>query len=499
MPYQFTRISGMYTSVSSFMDPAATRSTESRSALDTAPWWRVLTPSLLVGFCVLIITIIFILGVGLVNLRQVRATGGDVARTYSVKVATQSLLTAILDAETGERGYIITNDPKFLEPYSGAREAVSDALARVRTLTVGVTDQQTDVQRLSDAVRQKLAELADAIGKRRETGFDAAQAQVAMNLDKRTMDEIRTIVARMEAREDAQLALRTEQAAQSYRTAVLTRLVTTAVAVLAVVALFVGTVRYGAMQLRATRAAEEQQQQLVGALRQKDDFVALVSHELRTPINTILGWAQMLGDHAVDGERRQHAIAAIERGADSLRQLIDDLMDTTQMVSGRLRLTIAPLDVAEVLRDAIETVRLSAEKKSVAIRERIPSDLPAIHGDAGRLKQVVLNLLTNAIKFTPTGGTVAVEALSTGAGLRVEIRDTGEGIDPAFLPYVFERYRQAPSAHALRGIGLGLAIVKHLVELHGGSVTAHSAGLGQGTTFVVELPSEKANVAARAS
>jgi signal transduction histidine kinase len=358
-------------------------------------------------------------------------------------------------------------------------------------------EQQADLQHLSIAVRQKLDELDEATRKRREAGFDAAQAQVAMHVDKRTMDEIRAIVARMETREDAQLAARIAQTDQAYRTAVLTRIVTTALSLFAIGVLFIGTVRYGGM--RATRAAEAQQEVLRDALHQKDDFVALVSHELRTPTNTILGWAQMLREGAVGGERTNHAIAAIERGADSLRQLIDDLMDTTQLVSGRLRLTVAPVQVSDVVQDAIDTVRLSAENRGVTIRERIPTDIPDLSGDAGRLKQVILNLLTNAIKFTPHGGSVTVDLSSTATAVRIEVRDTGDGIDPAFLPHVFERYRQAASARAHRGIGLGLAIVKHLVELHGGSVTAHSAGLGQGTTFVVELPRDKAIIAAGAS
>ena len=481
----------------SAMNQAATTST-GRLGAATPPWWRVLTPGLLAGFGVLIITIAGILGVGLVNLRQVHSSGGDVAKTYSVKVATQGLLLALVDAETAERGYIITSDPKFLEPLNGVPDAISQALTRIRALTVDSPEQQTDLQHLSTTVRQKLDELDEAIRKRREAGFDAAQAQVALHVDKRTMDEIRATVARMEAREDAQLAARIAQTDQSYRTAVLTEAMTTAVALLAIGVLFIGTVHYGAMRLRATRAAEEQQQVLRDALHQKDDFVALVSHELRTPTNTILGWTQMLREGAVDGGRRDHAVAAIERGADSLRQLIDDLMDTTQMVSGRLRLTVAPLEVSDVVRDAIDAVRLSAERKGVTILERLPADLPPIKGDAGRLKQVVLNLLTNAIKFTPSGGTIAVQ-VSAGSGVRLEVRDTGDGIDPAFLPHVFERYRQAASARAHRGIGLGLAIVKHLVELHGGSVSAHSDGLGHGTTFVVELPADKAAVAGRAS
>jgi signal transduction histidine kinase len=480
------------------MNQASTSSTNKRPDAAT-PWWRVLTPALLAGFGVLIITMIGILAVEFVNLQQVHSTGSDVAKTYSIKVATQRLLMVLVDAETGERGYIITSDPKFLDPYNGVGDEASQALSTIRALTRDSAEQQADLQRLSTAVRRKVDELDEAIRKRREAGFDAAQAQVAMHVDKRTMDEIRAIVGRMEAREDAQLSVRISQTDQSYRTAVLTGIVTTAVALLAIAALFIGTVRYGGMRLRAIRAAEAQQQLLRDALHQKDDFVALVSHELRTPTNTILGWAHMLREGVVDGERRSHAITAIERGADSLRQLIDDLMDTTQLVSGRLRLSVAPMQVSEVVREAVDTVRLTAESRGVIISERIAPDLPELTGDAGRLKQVVLNLLTNALKFTPRGGSVAVDASSTSTGVRIEVRDTGEGIDPAFLPHVFERYRQAASARAHRGIGLGLAIVKHLIELHGGSVSAHSAGLGKGTTFVVELPRDKTVVAARAS
>jgi signal transduction histidine kinase len=470
------------------MDQALIPPAVSPSPPETLPWWQVLTPALLVGFGVLILTTVGILIVAVANLRHVHATGGDVAKTYSVKVAMQQLLTTMVDAETGERGYIITNDLRYLEPYDGALQTAANALVRIRTLTADTPEQKAEVDRLSDAVRHKFDELAEAIRQRRELGFDAAQAQVAMNVDKRTMDEIRTIVARLERREDAQLAVRIAQAAHSYRTAVLTELATTGLALLAVGVLFIGTVRYGAMRLQATRAAEERQAQLREALRQKDDFVALVSHELRTPTNTILGWAQMLTEGAIEEDRATHALAAIGRGAESLRQLIDDLIDTTQVVSGRMRLTMAPTDVGEVVRDAIEMVRPSAETKGVVLNENLSFDVLVINGDAGRLKQVVWNLLANAIKFTPNGGHVTVALTSSPAALRIEVRDTGEGIDPAFLPHVFERYRQAAAARVHRGIGLGLAIVRHLVELHGGSVSAHSAGLGQGSTFIVDLP-----------
>jgi signal transduction histidine kinase len=450
---------------------------------------RVLTTGLLIGFVAIVFILISALVVGLANLRNVHSTSEAVAQTYSVKVAMQRLLTAAVDAETGERGFIITGDASYLEPYDRGRETIGAELARLRRLAAENREQQADLDAVAAATTVKLRELAEAIRQRLESGLPAAQAQVATNAGKRTMDRIRTIVSRMEAREDALLAARTAHAAQSYGAARLTSVATTGVALLAVIALFVGTLRYGEIRLRATRAAEAQQAQLREALQQKDDFVALVSHELRTPTNTIVGWARMLRDGTMNGDRGRQAIETIARNADSLRQLIEDLMDTSQLVSGRMRLTIADVDLRDVMRDAIDAVHLGADNKGVLITEAVEPDIPSLRGDAGRLKQVVWNLVANAIKFTPKGGHVTVR-LTTGDGrVRLEVHDTGEGIDPAFLPHVFERYRQASaSTPSRRGLGLGLAIVRHLVELHGGTVTAHSPGLGQGATFMIDLP-----------
>jgi signal transduction histidine kinase len=450
---------------------------------------RVLTPGLLIGFMAMVVILIAAVLVNLANLRNVHSTSEAVAQTYSVKVAMQRLLTAVVDAETSERGFIITGDEGYLDPYDRGREAMQAELVRLRHLVADNREQRADLDAVAAATDVKLREVDEAIRRRRESGLPAAQAQVATNAGKRTMDRIRAIVSRMEAREDALLAARTAHAAQSYGTARLTSVGTTTVALLAVIALFVGTLRYGEMRLRATRAAEAQQALLREAMQQKDDFVALVSHELRTPTNTIVGWARMLRDGTISGERSRHAVQAIARNADSLRQLIEDLMDTSQLVSGRMRLTIANVDVRDVLTDAIDAVRLGADNKGVLLTEAVEPDVPSIRGDAARLKQVVWNLLANAIKFTPTGGHVTVRLAAVDGRLRLEVQDTGDGIDPAFLPHVFERYRQAnASTPSHRGLGLGLAIVRHLVELHGGTVMARSSGLGQGSTFMIDLP-----------
>ncbi|PYR03260.1 MAG: hypothetical protein DMG00_26815 [Acidobacteria bacterium] len=453
-------------------------------------WSRVLTPGLVIGFVGAIVVLLAMLFVGLGNLHDVYGTTEAVAHTYAVKAALEQLLSKIVDAETGERGFMITGDGKYLEPYEPARMTISTSFAETRTLIADNRAQQVDLDRLSTLSDRKFEELSKAVSARRESGFAAAQAKVADNVGKQLMDEMRVIVARMEAREDALLAVRSADAARSYRSAQLTRLVAIGAGLLAAIGLFVVTLRYGIDRLRATRALEAKHGELREALQLKDEFVALVSHELRTPMATIVGWARMLEQHTMRPDRIESAISAINRNADSLRQLIDDLMDTSQLVSGRMRLAVGPVDLGDVIRDAIDAVRLSADNKGVILTDSVAQDHPLLmQGDAGRLKQVVWNVLANAIKFTPAGGHVTVVLTATDRGFRLEVSDTGIGIDPDFLPHVFERFRQATNAPTpQRGIGLGLAIVRHLVELHGGRITAESAGVGRGSTFVIELP-----------
>ncbi len=448
-----------------------------------------MTPALVLGFVAIIFLLVATLVVGDWNLRDVYAAGEAVEHSEAVKVTLQQVLMTAVDAETGQRGFIITGEDSYLEPYDRARSSIADDLARVQALVRDDKDQQLDLSRVSAAVHAKMAELAEAIQRRRTAGFEAAQAVVSTNVGKQTMDTMRSIVGRMNAREDARLAARLAQAEDSYRYARLTRLVSTGVALVAIIALFVATLRYGAERIRALRLGQTQQAQLREALQHKDDFVAIVSHELRNPTNTIVGWARMLEQRTIPPDRLDKAIGAIVRNGESLRQLVDDLMDTSQLVAGRTRLAVGSVDLSDVVRDAIDAVRLSADNKGVALIADVDANLNIVTGDAARLKQVVWNLLANAIKFTPAGGRVDIAVTAVDRGVRIEVRDTGQGIEPEFLPHVFERFRQA--AHptgAQGGLGLGLAIVRHLVELHGGTVTVHSAGLLQGSTFVVSLP-----------
>ncbi|MDQ4123710.1 MAG: ATP-binding protein [Acidobacteriota bacterium] len=226
------------------------------------------------------------------------------------------------------------------------------------------------------------------------------------------------------------------------------------------------------------------------ANRMKDEFLATVSHELRTPLNAILGWTQMLKNGIVGYEQLPKAIETIERNSRSQAQLVEDLLDVTRIVSGKLRLNIKPVELTSVVETAIDTVRPAAEARSVEIEKHF-DELPAlVSGDPERLQQIVWNLLSNAIKFTPKGGRVTVRLERAESAAQISVADTGKGIEPEFLPYVFERFRQADGTTTRKhgGLGLGLAIVKHLVELHGGTISAESEGVGKGAVFTVRLP-----------
>ena len=230
-------------------------------------------------------------------------------------------------------------------------------------------------------------------------------------------------------------------------------------------------------------------EQAQAANRAKDEFLAVLSHELRTPLNPILGWTQLLQNRQLDEIQTEKALAIIERNANLQVQLIDDLLDVSRIIQGRLKLQNSPVNLKTAIANALETVQLAAQAKSIHIHLDL-APVGLVQGDPTRLQQVIWNLLSNAIKFTPSGGRVDVRLAALGADAQIQISDTGQGIAPQFLPYVFDYFRQADSAttRVFGGLGLGLAIVRQLVELHGGTVTADSPGEGQGATFTVTLP-----------
>ena len=228
--------------------------------------------------------------------------------------------------------------------------------------------------------------------------------------------------------------------------------------------------------------------------RLKDEFLATLSHELRTPLNVILGWTRMLLSDDLGEQARTHAIGLIDRNAEAQAQLVNDLVDMSRLTTGKLQIELQPLPVVPVLEAALASVRPAAEAKEIAIDTSWRVGEANVLADATRLQQVLWNLLSNAVKFTPNGGRISVGARRADKWIRIEITDTGIGIDAAFLPHVFDRFRQADSATTRRygGLGLGLAIVHDLVRLHGGEVEVHSAGVDKGATFVVTLRASEA-------
>jgi signal transduction histidine kinase/CheY-like chemotaxis protein len=248
-------------------------------------------------------------------------------------------------------------------------------------------------------------------------------------------------------------------------------------------AVAIENVRLLKLERTARQAAEESN-------RLKDEFLATVSHELRTPLTAILGWSRLLEDGSVDDEVSKQAIETICRNAKAQAQIVDDILDVSRIITGNLYLDLHPLELAPVIKNAINVVRPTADAKGIKIDARINSTQAMVSGDANRLQQVIWNLLSNAVKFTNNGGRVTVKLSQTGSTVEITVSDTGQGISHEFMPYVFDRFRQADSTTTRHhgGLGLGLAIARHLVEIHGGTITAESAGEGRGATFTIKLP-----------
>ncbi|HEY9762643.1 MAG TPA: PAS domain S-box protein, partial [Trichocoleus sp.] len=235
---------------------------------------------------------------------------------------------------------------------------------------------------------------------------------------------------------------------------------------------------------------QQQAEALQQANQIKDEFLAVLSHELRSPLNPIMGWARLLRNGKLDATKTAQALATIERNAKLQSELIEDLLDVSRILRGKLSLNVSTVNLVSTIKAATETVRLAADAKSIRLQVNLDPSTGPVSGDATRLQQVVWNLLSNAVKFTPAGGQVTVQLTSTENQAQITISDNGKGISSEFLPYVFEYFRQADSATTRKfgGLGLGLAIVRHLVELHGGTVEAESLGEGLGATFTVKIP-----------
>ncbi|MEO0685758.1 MAG: ATP-binding protein, partial [Cyanobacteria bacterium J06649_11] len=232
------------------------------------------------------------------------------------------------------------------------------------------------------------------------------------------------------------------------------------------------------------------------ASRIKDEFLAIVSHELRTPLNAILGWTKLINSGRIKPDRIKQALEVIDRNATLQAQLIEDLLDISRIIRGKLDLDLNPVNLAKVIRETVETLHLAGEAKSINVELNLNHNLGNIVGDSSRISQIMWNLVSNAIKFTPSGGSIEINLEEVNSTVQIQVRDTGIGISSDFLPSIFEYFRQqdGSTTRSEGGLGLGLAITRHLVEAHGGTITAESLGENQGATFTVIFPKKSSYV-----
>jgi signal transduction histidine kinase/ActR/RegA family two-component response regulator len=457
-------------------------------------------------------TLVAILAIGFVSYTEMSvlaSSSARVQRSYDVLQTLHDLNTALTDTETNQRGFLLTQDASYLDQYDTAISEIRLALTELRRLSTDEAPIGDAIGQLAQLAGAKLDEMQQAIHATQKGQRRGAVAQLAEGAGRQIMEDFRRSTLKLEGDQRQLLAMHRKR---EYHARLVSEAVLVATILLSL--LFVGAAtvisrrfderrRLLEREIAERQRAEERREALLTservarseaerATRLKDEFVATMSHELRTPLNAIVGWASILRrDRRPDTVGQ--GVEVIERNAKLQARMVEDLLDMSRILSGKLAMDLQRTDLALVIDAAVAAVRSAADAKNVQLQTTIGPTRP-VNGDSGRLQQVVWNLLTNAIKFTPANGTVIIlvrEIEAQGArSVEITVSDTGQGIDPKFLPFVFDRFRQADASTTRRhgGLGLGLSIVKSLVEMHGGSVEVESLGEGRGTTFTVRLP-----------
>jgi PAS domain S-box-containing protein len=565
----------------------------------------------------LAVTLAALLGIGTIayaNFLRLQQTKAWVNHTHEVIEKLGTLISTLKDAETGQRGYLLTGDAEYLQPYDSATSAIDTEFKDTQSLTQDNPTQQQRLREIHPLIDRKMAELLQTIELRRAGRSEAALQVVRQNQGKETMDRLRDLVGEMQATEHNLLNQRVQAdttAVQNTELSVITACLFALAALIWSLNLinqeilqqrqidamlrkseaklrslaesnvigivyadvagnighandeFLRIIGYERSDLEAgllwteittpeTLANSHQaiaQAQITGvgmpyekeyirkdgsrvpvlagfvlspesrqeavafvldlskqkqlevtlrlqsdelqrASQLKDEFLGLVSHELRNPINPILGWSKLLLTRSLSPEIQHKALTTIERNAQLQLRLIDDLLDLTRMTHGKLRIALIAIAILPIIEAAIETAAGAVSEKSIDLELQLNPAQRKIRGDPTRLQQIVWNLLANAVKFTPEGGRVTVCLGYSETEAHIAVSDTGKGISPEFLPYVFDRFQQADLVvtRSNNGLGLGLSIVRYLVEAHCGAVRAESPGLGKGATFTVSLP-----------
>ena len=437
-------------------------------------------------------------------IREAERSQQAIGEAQGVRIELLALLKNYVDAETGQRGFLLTGEEKYLEPYERARQLLAGGELRLSSLRAPLEQMRAIRERVRPQEQAKLAELARTIEIRRTQGLEAAIKEVKKDTGKTIMDAMRAVLAEDDAE---QRRIIIERFAHSQRQRRQVLLVSTLAALLlgtALVGLFFLTHRNLAVRERLLKIAQEAKDALQKSLaaertahseathanKLKDEFIAVVSHELRTPLNAIVGWTSLLRDGVTDEQELREGLDTIDRNAHVQAHLVDDLLDISRIVTGKVRLNIAEVNLRAIAVSVVDGLRPAAQARGVTVTVQSTAEAVEVLGDSDRLQQVVWNLLSNAIKFTPRGGRVELKMQHHESVVALEVTDSGQGIAADFLPRIFDRFSQADTSttRGQAGLGLGLAITRHLVELHGGRISARSPGAGRGTTFRVEIP-----------
>jgi signal transduction histidine kinase len=459
-----------------------------------------------IGAGTVLVLVLFLLIV-LRNVDEMRVLSDQtfqIEHTLEVQRQLDALLIAEAEGDASVRAYVLTGSEASLEQFRAAARTVSERLNRLSELTADDPYQQQRIASIRQAIGTRASRLEQVVSVRKQTGTAAAAISEARASDSSGVrPDIRRIIAEMESEESRLLQLRRDQAARAYRQAVSGRVGSGIVSA----ALLVGIVVFAGLHARSKArreqalvaserralesAAREQEARAVAerANRDKDEFLAVLSHELRTPLNAVLGWTQILQASGPTEPTLVRALASIRRNAEAQQRLVEDLLDVSRIIAGKLPFERQAVDLRVCIGAALDTIRPAAASKAVALSANMSDTAPVV-GDAGRLQQVAGNLLSNAVKFTASGGHITVTLRDDRDAALLEVADNGIGVPPDLLPHIFDRFRQgdASTTREHGGLGLGLAIAKHIVDAHGGSITAESAGLGAGATFRVRVP-----------
>jgi signal transduction histidine kinase len=459
----------------------------------TLPSSLILHPSkdvVVIGFGLILAVLVIGGALGYVNARRLIQNDRMVAQTYEVIGGLETLLSTLKDAETGQRGYLLTEDESYLKPYDDASRRVQAEVAHLEELTSNNPHQQARLALLEQKIDVKLHELKQTVALMKKGNRPVALKLVRTGTGKAHMDDLRRDVAAMQQAEQDLLRQRADESQASYRTTVLSVLLPAIIGIVLVGAVSYLSQRNARQRQRTADALRKLTAELSEADRRKDEFLATLAHELRNPLAPIRTGLQLMRLSAAETTTVEQARAMMERQLTQLVRLVDDLMDVSRISGGKLELRKEQVQLAAVVHNAIETSRPVIEEMGHELTVTLPKQPVVIEADLVRLAQVFSNLLTNAAKYSERGGHIWLTAERLGSDVVVSVKDAGIGIAADQLPRLFTMFSQVDRSleRSQGGLGIGLTLVKRLVEMHGGGIEARSEGLGQGSEFIVRFP-----------